>query len=102
PATKATGTLYVLARCNEGNTLPLRLCVNGKELPGIQAPAMNSYRWYEVSVKASALKSGNNTVEFWTDATAMNAWSLAIEGGHTKPNSFLSDDGGRIWRNEKM
>ncbi len=32
----------------------------------------------------------------------MNAWSLAIEAGHPNPHSYVSDDGGRTWRNRKM
>jgi hypothetical protein len=32
----------------------------------------------------------------------MNAWSLGIESGHAHPGSFVSDDGGRTWRNEKL
>ena len=53
-------------------------------------------------MKASLLKKGDVAFEFWTDATAMNAWSLAIEGGHAQPKSFLSDDGGSTWRNQRM
>ena len=32
----------------------------------------------------------------------MNAWSLAIEGGHTQPASYASDDAGTTWRNQQM
>ena len=32
----------------------------------------------------------------------MNSWSLAIEAGHKEPQSWISDDGGTSWRNEKM
>jgi hypothetical protein len=50
----------------------------------------------------SLLHDGPNVLEFWTDAAAMNAWSLAIEPGHAQPESFASDDGGATWRNERM
>jgi hypothetical protein len=101
-ATKATATLYVLARSHEGNKLPLRCTVNGKALLPIRAAAGASYSWYAIPVAPSLLKSGDNRFEFWTDATAMNAWSLAIEGGHPRPHSFVSDDGGATWRNRQM
>jgi hypothetical protein len=32
----------------------------------------------------------------------MTAWSLAIEAGHPNPHSFVSDDGGKTWRNQRM
>ena len=44
----------------------------------------------------------NNRFELWTDATAMNAWSLALEAGHAAPRSAISDDGGDSWRSERM
>jgi hypothetical protein len=32
----------------------------------------------------------------------MDAWSLALEAGHASAGSFVSDDGGRTWRNDRM
>ena len=32
----------------------------------------------------------------------MNAWALAIEPGHIDPGSFLTEDGGVTWRNNRM
>jgi hypothetical protein len=95
--------LYVLARCYPDNDLPLRLAINGVEVSAISPDnSPDAYRWYEVTVDPSRLNPGANTFEFWTDGTAMNAWSLAIEAGHAQPDSFISDDGGATWRNEKM
>lgn len=102
PGTAAPGTLYILARAYAGSDLPLRLAVNGTEVPAVQPKSSEAYLWYDAPVDASLLKSGANTFEFWTDATAMNAWSLAIEAGHAEPESSISDDGGKTWRNEKM
>jgi len=102
PPTAAPGTLYILGHSYAGSGLPLRLAVNGVEVPAIQPKSPLSYLWYDVSIPPSLLRPGVNTFEFWTDATAMNAWSLAIEAGHAQPESFVSDDGGKTWRNEKM
>jgi hypothetical protein len=102
PATESPATLYVLARSYPGNDLPLRLAVNGNEVPPVPSGLTDGYRWYEVTVDPNLLEAGDNVFEFWTDATAMNAWSLAIEAGHAEPASFVSDDGGRSWRNSEM
>lgn len=102
PATSAQATLYLLARTYRENALPLRMSVNGREVAPIAPGNPLAYFWYETKVDPSMLKPGANLFEFWTDATAMNAWSLALEGGHASPESFISDDGGRTWRNERM
>jgi hypothetical protein len=60
------------------------------------------YFWHELELPASLLVQGPNTFEFWTDAHAMNAWSLALEHGHRNPQSYVSTDSGTTWRNEKM
>ncbi len=102
PSTTAPGTLYLLARSYEGSALPLRVSVNGTEVPPVQPGNSIRYSWYSVSIAPSLLRPGDNTFGFWTDATAMNAWSLAMEGGYAGPESFISDDGGATWRSEKM
>lgn len=102
PATAAPGTLYILARPYADSGPPLRLRVNDVEVAAIPPGPWPAYAWYEVSIPASLLRPGANLFDFWTDATAMNAWSLAIEDGHAQPESFISDDGGQTWRNEKM
>ncbi len=102
PATAAPATLYLLARPYAGSGLPLRISVNGTEIDPLRPTSVQAYTWYEVTLPPTVLKPGPNTFEFWTDAQAMDAWSLAIEGGLPNPGSYLSDDGGEHWRNDKM
>ncbi|MSS72438.1 MAG: transglutaminase domain-containing protein [Candidatus Latescibacteria bacterium] len=102
PRTSAPGTLYLLARSYKESPLPLRVSVNGTEISPIPPGNPIAYFWYRVPVEAARLREGANTFEFWTDAPAMNAWSLAMEGGYANPESAISDDEGRTWRNERM
>ena len=102
PTTRSPANVFILAQQHEGIEKPLRLSVNGVELRSIQPASQHGYCWYQVQVIPHHLKTGANTFEFWTDATAMNAWSLAIEPGHANPESFISDNGGVQWRNNKM
>lgn len=101
PATAAPAALYLLARPWPDTPEPLRLRVNGVDLSPI-APGAAGYTWYQVPLAAGSLKPGPNTFELWTEALAMNAWSLALEGGHAQPQSWTSDDGGNTWRNQAM
>ena len=94
PPTDAPGTLYLLARPYADAGRPLRLAVNGVEIAPIQPEPTNGYLWYQTPVEATLLKPGPNTFELWTDATAMDAWSLGLEAGHETPHSAISDDGG--------
>ena len=102
PPTAAPGWLYFLASPYPGSDLPLHISVNGVVIPPVVPQRTQFYAWYTVPVQPSWLRPGENFFEFWTDATAMNAWSLGIESGYAHPRSFVSDDGGRSWRNEKM
>ena len=102
PDTAEPAMLFVLARPYPGSEFPLSISVNGAEVPGPLPGSRDFYGWYEVPVPPSLLVAGANVCEFWTDAPAMNAWSLAIENGHREPESFVSTDGGKTWRNEKM
>ena len=102
PVTKAPATLYFLAQPYAGSGLPLHISVNGVEIPAVRPGWHAAYSWYEVLVEPRLLKPGANVFNFWTDATAMNAWSLAMEGGHRNPDSHISDDSGATWRNEAM
>ena len=102
PGTSAPGTLHLLARPYKGSDLPLRMSVNGREVAPVPPGNPAAYFWYRAEVDPALLRAGSNLFEFWTDATAMNAWSLAMEGGHATPESFVSDDGGKAWRNERM
>jgi hypothetical protein len=76
--------------------------VNGTEINPIEPGPDNFYLWYTLPIPVSILKEGANTVEIWTDSTAMNAWSLALESGQTNTQSAISDDGGTTWRQERM
>ncbi|MCC7354704.1 MAG: transglutaminase domain-containing protein [Anaerolineae bacterium] len=102
PPTAKPGTLYILASPYKDSNLPLRLAINGTEVAPIAPLALKGHFWYGITVPTTLLKPGANTFEFWADATAMNAWSLAMENGHAAPQSYVSDDGGTTWRNEKM
>ncbi len=102
PATRAPARLFLLARSYPGNKLPLRVSVNGTELPGLPPASSGAYVWYEIKVPPHLLGAGANVFEFWADARSMTAWSLAMENGHKEPQSFVSTDGGETWRNEKM
>ncbi len=102
PGTREPATLYFLARCYPGEPYPLRLSVNGTELPSMSSIQPDIYFWYEVTLEPSLLVEGVNVIEFWTDSPAMNAWSLALENGHRVPESFVSTDCGATWRNEKL
>ena len=85
PSTADSGTLFILARPHRTCDPPLRLSVNGTELSSIQAVSWDApYCWYAVRIDRLCLRPRRNIFEFWTDAPAMTAWSLAIEAGHPK------------------
>lgn len=102
PGTRAPASLYLLARAYPEAKLPLRMAVNGTELPGLPPRDPGALVWHEAAIPPGLLTAGANTFEFWTDAPAMDAWSLAVEDGHQTPNSYVSTDAGETWRNEKM
>lgn len=100
PATDAPGRVYILARPYPDNDAPLRVALNGAEVAALQPDRPGAYSWYELSV--AGLEAGDNTFELWTDGTAMDGWSLAMEAGHADPDSAVSDDGGETWRSDRM
>jgi transglutaminase-like putative cysteine protease len=102
PTTEQAAALYFLARSHPQNTRPLAVSVNGSRLGTVPPQAPGAYYWYDLRIPPSMLVGGDNEFEFWADAPAMDAWSLAFEDGHGTPRSFVSSDGGRTWRNEKM
>jgi hypothetical protein len=105
PGTTTPARLYVLARpypSAPGEGWPLRIAVNGTELPPVAGVRPGDYQWYEVAVPPGVLVAGANAFDLWTDAPAMTGWSLALEPGHAAPQSFVSDDAGGTWRNESM
>ena len=95
-------TAYVLAQCYDDSDLPLRVSVNGREIEPLCSKPGSGYKWYSFDLPTGLLQAGDNSFEFWCDATAMNGWSLAIEAGHAAPGSYVSDDGGATWRNHSM
>ncbi len=101
-ATSEPATLYCLARAYPDSEVPLRVAINGVEIEPFQPYELSWYRWYQLQLEPSLLQHGDNTLEFWCDATAMKAWSLALEAGHAEPNSHISDDAGKSWRNHSM
>jgi hypothetical protein len=101
PLTQSTATLFLLARPYPGTEHNLRVSVNSTELPAISPTDIEGYNWHTVRVPASHIRSGANLFEFWTDAHAMNGWSLAIESGASS-NSYISQDGGMTWRQDKL
>ena len=103
PATDGTARVWILARCYPDNTAPLRLAVNGTEVVmSVGGERPGAYCWHHVDVDASALRAGANTFQLWTDTSAMDGWSIALEAGHANPGSEVSDDGGQSWRRERM
>lgn len=102
PATNQNAKLFLLARPYPGTEYPLRISVNQVEIQPLLSKHAKSYIWFEVPLASNLLKQGENIFEFWSDSTAMNAWSLGLESGHAHPNSFISDDCGQNWRAEKM
>jgi transglutaminase-like putative cysteine protease len=105
PATSSAATLYVLAFAHPPGAVPLRVSVNGVDTTPIRseaAGAPGSYLWRRATVEPSRLRTGENVLEFWSDATAMDGWALALEPGHAQPQSAVSDDGGATWRNQQM
>lgn len=102
PATSHPAKLYILARTYPGCSTPMRLAVNGVEATPLIPLCPDIYQWHEITLPASMLYAGDNLFEFWTDSYAMNSWSLALEDGHSDPQSWVSSDGGQKWRSEKM
>ena len=102
PQTGAPATAYVLARPRSEDAPPLRVTINGTDLEPVRPDDRATYHWFEVLLEPSALREGDNTFELWTEAKAMDAWALALEAGHAQPASWVSDDAGQTWRNERM
>lgn len=102
PKTFKDAQLFILARAYPKASLPLHVSVNATEIPAISPRSLGSYVWYGALVPPSVLIPGTNAIEFWSDSSAMDSWSLGLEGGHAHPRSFVSTDGGLTWRNDRM
>jgi hypothetical protein len=94
-------SVYLLARAHPGSESPLHLTLNGVEV-GALSPEGSSCRWYETRVDPGLIRAGSNEFEMWSESTAMDSWSLALEPGHANPASYVTDDGGGTWRNHRM
>jgi transglutaminase superfamily protein len=102
PPTRLPAQVFILARAYPNTGSVLRVTVNGHGLPPIGAAEPPIYRWYSLDVPSELLVNGSNIFELWTEASAMNAWSLALENGHRDPRSFVSLDQGHTWRQEGL
>lgn len=102
PATDHAAQVWILVRAYPDCTTPLRLAVNGEHVTDVAPERPGAWHWHCVEVPAAALRAGDNQFELWTDTSAMDGWSLALEAGHASPDSELSDDAGQTWRREHM
>jgi len=103
PGTRGRATLYLLARSYGERAGCLHVSVNGTQLPPIEPDATGTYRWYNVPVQPLSLREGPNVIQLWAESTVMDAWSLALEAGRaSEGGSWVSDDGGRSWRDGRM
>jgi len=97
----AGGALYLLAKPFTGCRQPLRLKIND-HLAAIEPAPTNYLSWQELPVAREHLQPGTNTIELWSDNTALDGWAVAMESGYRPAGSRLSLDGGQSWRNERM
>ncbi len=102
PKTGCDAVLYVLVRPHRIDGNPLNCAVNGIRQEAVHASPDRHYRWYERTIKASDLREGANSVELWTDDSAMTGWSLALDADGSAQRSALTDDGGTQWRQDRM
>lgn len=97
PETRQPARLFLLARPHRLDGPPLYVSANGLAPQEIRPQgSVPSFGWYEIAVPADQLKAGANRFEVWSEGSAMNAWTLALDttaGGD--PDSFLSLDGGK-------
>ena len=103
-AADASADLWLCLQVCDGNRLPLDVQLNGTPLARVapESHPHGNYWWARVPVPHRRLKAGINDIQLRCDAQAMNAWMLGMEHGHTTPNSAVSTDRGRIWRNHDM
>ena len=102
PATTQGATLYLLGMCHKQSTWPLRISINGHELPPVVTRENWGYLWCEVAVPSRDLRDGSNEVILWTDSVAMNAWSLALDPAEPQGRSAVSYDAGATWHDHGL
>ena len=103
-ATERPADLYCLLRRWPHYNDPLHGAINGWPFHVEATEGYPFLRWVKVQVPngGGVLRAGVNRVELWTDSRHQNSWTVALEGGHASPRSFLSTDGGASWQNERM
>ena len=62
PGTREPAQLYVLARSYPDNSSPLRIKVNGVDLPAAPPDETHIYNWRSVDIPASLLRRGTQLV----------------------------------------
>lgn len=100
-AAVAGGTLYLYVHSHPGHRAPLRVSVNGRRHT-LPPTARHFPYWGAVPIKRGVLKAGLNTIELWSDNTALDGWTLGLESNPHARSSASSLDGGRTWRNDRM
>jgi len=103
-AAETPGDLWLCLRTGEENRLPLGVHLNGSLLGRVKPEThpRGNYWWARVQAPPRRLRTGANCVELRCGASAMGAWMLGLENGHARPDSFVSTDRGRTWRNRRM
>lgn len=104
PVVGARSELFLLLARYAGNRTPLEVYVNSKRcgslLPHRQREVV--WGWYRVPLPRGKLRAGKNQIVLMANATAMNAWTLAISSTVSPPRSHLSLDQGNSWQNKRM
>lgn len=97
------GVLYLLTWRNPSFHGPLQVRVNRHTFSYHPCgEAASHLDWISLTVPPGVLRVGKNRIQLWCDSATSPAWSLALENGHADPQSFVSSDGGSLWRNERM
>lgn len=94
PRTEREARVYVLARSGHGCRCPLLIRVNGSAAIRVEPRQPGFYRWHTVSIPASTLSEGVNTLDLWCEAPTMGCWTLAVEYA-SDGKSETSRDAGR-------
>lgn len=103
-AARAGADLWILSQMYQENRTPLEVFHNGTPLARIEPDASLTPCpiWSRVEVPPGRLVEGVNEFELRAASPAMNSWMVCIEPGHRDPESFVSTDGGKNWRNHDM
>ena len=102
PGTASPAEIFVLARPFPSYAGPLRISINGHELPPTMPVPVNSFLWYRAEAEPGLVRPGANVIDLWTDASSMTGWGLAMDCGVANPGSTVTDNAGASWRRENM